>query len=249
MLPTREHPDCLDVKAKNVAAPSNLRSGQYIAFHEPTLPQLLKRAFQSMARYAFSTDRKYAGRLIGVTPRPIENDPLLGIHLLRLEFEIFWQFLGDRPTLKSEGEIACRDLVIGKSIPPSKDSGQLIFASALRVDGDLTIPDSWIARVSSNAWIEITFGEREIVGGRNPFQRISWFDVSRWNVERYRFDRTKEWVTIAVAADAVQASESTARRFVDSLELQFGARLVRRTDGGQRRIHLPLFVNLWSESH
>ena len=33
-----------------------------------------------------------------------------------------------------------------------------------------------------------------------------------------------------------------------AMENEFGARLVRRTNGRQRRIYLPLFVKLWSDS-
>ena len=201
-----------------------------------------------MTRYTFSFNRKYSGRLIGIHQRPIENDPMLGLHLLRLEFEIYWQLSHDKPTLRSEGEIACRDIVIGKLIRSEKDSGQQAYANALGIRGELSLVESWLRTTEQDAWVEIEFGSPEQVGHRNPFRTITRFDPSGWQIEPYRFDRTLEWVTVAAAAAAVTTSEATVRRRVDEWEIEFGTRVVRRTAGGQRRIYLPLFVNLWSDT-
>ncbi len=201
-----------------------------------------------MTRYSFATDKKYSGQLLSIHQRPIENDPMLGLHLLRLEFQIYWQLNQDKPTLRSNGEIACRDIVIGKLIRSEKDAGQQAYANALGICGDLSLADSWLRMAERNLWVEIEFGPPEQVGQRNPFKTIKRFDPSTWQIEPYRFDRSQEWVTVAVAADALTTSEATIRRRVDEWEIEFGARLVRRTPGRQRRIYLPLLVNLWSDT-
>lgn len=200
-----------------------------------------------MTRHSFATDRKYSGQLLNIHERPIENDPILGLFLLRLEFEVYWQLNQNKPTLRSEGEIACRDIVIGKRIPSEQDAGQQAYAAALGIRGELSRVDSWLQAVNRNVWVEIEFGPPEHVGQRNPFRTITRFDPRRWQIEPYRFDRRQEWVTVAVAAAAVTCSEATVRRRVDEWEIEFGGRLVRRTTGRQRRIYLPLFVNLWSD--
>ncbi len=201
-----------------------------------------------MTRYNFATDKKYSGQLLSIHQRPIENDPTIGLHLLRLEFEIYCQLNHDKPTLRSEGEVACRDIMIGKLIRSEKDTGQQAYAAALGIRGDLSLFDSWLQAADRDVWVEIAFGPLEQVGQRNPFRAITRFDPSIWQIEPYRFDRSKEWVTVTVAADAVATSEATVRRRVDEWEIEFGARLVRRTSGRQRRIYLPLFANLWSDT-
>ena len=222
--------------------------GTSLVPQDETLDQENTKAGMPMTRYNFAIDKKYAGKLLSIHQRPIENDPTLSLHLLRLEFEIYWQLSHEKQTLRSEGELACRDIVIGKLIRAEKDAGQQAYASALGIRGDLSLADSWLRAAELDVWVEIEFGPPEQVGQRNPFRRIARFDPSIWQMEPYRFDRGKEWVTVAVAADAVTTSEATVRRRVDEWEIEFGGRLVRRTFGRQRRIYLPLFVNLWSET-
>lgn len=200
-----------------------------------------------MSRYSFRIDHPYAGCLLSVRKRPLENDRSLAVSLLRLEFEVFWQEQCPKRLLRSHGEIACRDLLVGKLVPPSKDSGQLVYASALNLDGSLDDPDCWIAAINKQSWVEIVFGEVDPVDSRNPFKSIRAFSIEGWKVERYRYDRTAQWVSVAEAADAVCMSRSTLRRRVDELEASFGSRLIRRTRGNQRRIYLPLFLNICSD--
>ncbi|TWU38679.1 hypothetical protein Q31b_37570 [Novipirellula aureliae] len=198
-----------------------------------------------MTRHHFQINKPYAAKLIRVATRPIENDPNVPLQLIRLEFAIYWMAEGRK--LESQGEIACRDLVVGKLIPIHKDSGLNAYADALGIAHGITDTRSWIALEVVGAWIELEFGPPEVVGGRNPFYRIAAFDPKGWSIEEYRYDLTKEWVRPGVAADALKVSESTIRRRVGVFVKEFGSRLVRRTEGNQRRIHLPLLLNLWED--
>jgi len=198
-----------------------------------------------MTRYHFTIRKPYAAKLIRVAARPIENDVNLSLRLLRLEFTIYWMSGGNR--LESQGEIACRDIIVGDLIPADRDAGLVAYAHAMRVKSPINKPANWTGLQPSSRWIELTFGTPENEGGRNPFATIGPFDVGRWTVKEYRYDRSAKWVTIKTAADAVKVSESTVRRRVDALETQFGAELIHRTDGGHRRIYLPFFMNMWED--
>ena len=123
----------------------------------------------------------------------------------------------------------------------------MAYAQALHLTGPVNQPESWTMLDRGDRWMEIKFGPQEKEGGRNSFSLIKHFDATGWAVNEYRYDRTASWVTIAHAADAVQVSESTARRRLETLEKKWGEKLVTRTDGGHRRIFLQLFVNLWNE--
>lgn len=197
-----------------------------------------------MTRYNFRIDVPYAAKLVRASTRPIENDPAMAITLVRLEFAIYW-ISGQR--LESQGEIACRDLVVGKLIPRNQDVGLLAYAQALRMSGPPESPSSWLDLQSTDRWIEITFGPRELEGLRNPFRTIRSFSSEHWEIKEYRYDRTAYWVSIAEAADAVQTSLSTARRRLHAFEQSWGSELVTRTDGRHRRVYLPLFVALCKE--
>jgi len=199
-----------------------------------------------VARYNFSTDRKYAAKLVRVAKRPIENAPLLHLSLLRLEFAIYWQY-PDGQVLESQGEFACRDLLVGDAISAEDDLGLATYAVALGVKGPSNNLQEWMQLADSVKFIELRFGLPESEGGRNPFAEISAFDPGGWTTKEYRYDRTAEWVTIGVAADSVGVSESTVRRRVDALEEEWGTRLIVRTEGTHRRIFLPLFMNVWED--
>ncbi|MDA8745235.1 LysR family transcriptional regulator [Rubripirellula amarantea] len=198
-----------------------------------------------MTRYNFQTNKPYAAKLNKVSTRPIENDPAISLTLIRLEFAIYWKVGEQR--LESQGEIACRELVVGPLIPRDRDAGLLAYAQALRMATPPEDPGSWIHLQRRERWIEITFGPRETEGSRNPFRNIRPFSPDGWSIKEYRYDRTAGWVTIAAAADAVQVSKPTVRRRLDELEQNWGGELVTRTDGGHRRIYLPLFMRLWNE--
>ena len=194
-----------------------------------------------MTRYHFTIGKPYAAKLIRVAPRPIENDANLSLQLLRLEFTIYWMSGGQR--LESQGEIACRDFVVGDLVPAERDAGLVAYAQALHVAEPINNPANWIALPTSR-WIELTFGPSETEGGRNPFATIRPFDVDGYTIKDYLYDRSAKWVTIKAAADAVGVSESTVRRRVDAMEDQFGPELIHRTEGGHRRIYLPFFMKV-----
>ena len=205
--------------------------------------KLRKERLVLMTRYNFQIDKRYAAQLNKVSTRPIENDPAIGLALIRLEFTIYWMVGEDR--LESQGEIACRDLLVGSLIPCDRDAGLLAYAQALKMATPPNDPGSWLFLQRSDRWIEITFGPREAEGSRNPFRDIRSFSPTGWEVKEYRYDRTAGWVTIAAAADAVQVSESTVRRRLEMLQQEWGGDLVKRTNGGHRRVYLPLFMRLW----
>lgn len=198
-----------------------------------------------MTRYSFTAGKAYAGKLIRVASRPIENDVSLSLQLLRIEFMIYWMQDGKR--LESQGEIACRDIVVGELIPADRDAGLVAYAQALRISAPINRRDNWLGLQPSSRWIEVTFGPSEKEGGRNPFAKIAPFDPKGWTVKDYRYDRSAQWVTIRAAADAAGVSESTVRRHVDALESRFGSDLIHRTEGGHRRIYLPFFMNVWED--
>jgi hypothetical protein len=198
-----------------------------------------------MTRYNFQTDKPYAAKLTNVSTRPIENDPAITITLIRLEFAIYWMVGEQR--LESQGEIACRELVVGPLIPCDRDAGLLAYAQALRMATPPEDPGSWIHLQRGDRWIEIIFGPREMEGSRNPFRDLRSFSPAGWTIKEYRYDRTAGWVTIAAAADAVQVSASTVRRRLKELEPDWGGGLVTRTDGDHRRVYLPLFMHLWNK--
>ena len=155
-----------------------------------------------MSRYNFQTDRAYAAKLIRVAKRPIENGDQVTLSLIRLEFAIYWQDF-EKKLLESHGEFACRDLIVGSLIPTEQDLGLVNYAVALRVPAPINQAENWAALIASERFIKLQFGPPENEGGRNPFANIAPFDPAGWEIAEYKFDRTTEWVTIRVAADAV----------------------------------------------
>ena len=198
-----------------------------------------------MTRHNFQINKPYAAKLIRVAARPIDNDPNLPLQLIRLEFAIYWMAEGRK--LESQGEIACRDLIVSELLPKDRDAGLVAYAHALRVATPIDRPKNWIRLEGCGRWVELRFGPRDSEGGRNPFKEIRPFDPEGWTMKEYRYDRSAGWVSIGAAADAVGVSHSTVRRHLDDLENKFGAELIHRTGGGHRRVFLPFFMNVWQE--
>lgn len=192
-----------------------------------------------MARYTFTPGRPYAGRLLQVSTRPLENDPNTKIALIRLEFEIYSRS-DDERTLCSLGKIACRDLVIGPQIPAAKDSGIMVYANALGLTKRVDSVDSWTGILPGSVWIEIVFGELDPVDYRNPFVKVSRFSPTGWKSKEFDYEIDKIWVTPEVAADDLECSTSKVRRTTKTLYGEWGNKLERRTHGNHRRINLPL---------
>ena len=101
-----------------------------------------------MARYEFRVGKVYAGHLIRISTRPIENGAEVGIALLRMEFEIH-DIEEPKKVLRSTGKIACRDLVVGKLIAKGRDSGIATYANALGMTMNASVSE-WIASAEQN---------------------------------------------------------------------------------------------------
>jgi len=192
-----------------------------------------------MSRHKFSVGRLYAGNLIRVNRRPLENDPQSKIELLRLEFEIYDRSEKER-SLFSLGKIASRDIVVGGAISASRDCGVALYANTFGLKSRQDEPATWIKIPSGKVWILIEFGETESSDYRNPFKRIQPFDRQGWLVHEYKYELDKEWVGPEEAGDDLGYSPATIRRKSDALLEEWGEQLLRRTTGGHRIINLPL---------
>lgn len=197
-----------------------------------------------MPRYEYKTGQPYAGRLLAVDPRPIENDKSRKLALVRLEFEIFSRD-DRRRELRSLGKIACRDLVI--SPDAASDNGVVFFAQRLGVR-DPRKPEAWSARAAAGAWVEIVFGEPDGRDGRNRFADVRAFSPDGYTVVEYRYDLSNEWVRPEDAGDAVGKSASTIRRFTKKHFAEWGEKLERRTSGGHRLINLVVLRHLMQDT-
>lgn len=193
-----------------------------------------------MAREQFSTEREYAGRLLSVQRRPIENLNHK-ICLLRLEFEVFLIDQAKRK-VRSLGKIACRDVVVTPGV--GKDEGVAAYVQGLRVTQPDT-PEGWEKCVSQRTWIKIVFDSPSSADERNPFKSVFPFNVADYAVKEYDYLIGANWVTPSVAAEEFGCSVSKLRRHVDRLENEWSDRLVRRTKGKQRRVNLRLLKNIW----
>jgi hypothetical protein len=195
-----------------------------------------------MARYRFQPGKEYPARLLAVRVRPIANEDSR-VRLLRLEFEIFPEFKGQ---LRSQGKIACRDLVIGPE--SARDTGVSRYARALGVHAEDRVED-WLAAEQGAPWVRIVFGEPDPEDDRSPFDEFEPFDLEKsgCRVVEYDLPLGEKWVTPAEAADELGCSTATVRRRVDQHQAEWGTRLVRVTPGGHRRINLPLLREVESE--
>jgi hypothetical protein len=161
----------------------------------------------------------------------------------RLEFEIFPEYRGE---LRSQGKVACRDLVIGPE--PTRGTGVRRYAHALGVRAEDRLED-WLAAEKREPWVCIVFGEPVTEDDRSPFVEFKPFDLKQSGCRVVEYDLTVggKWVTPAAAADELDYSTATVRRRVDEHKAEWGTQLVRYTRGGHRRINLPLLRDLESE--
>ncbi len=194
-----------------------------------------------MARYQFTVGKAYPARVHAVWEKPLENAHL---KLLRLEFEVFVESGPDR--LSATGKIACRDLAIGRGIDLNSDPGVMPFIAALKVRHPDRAAD-WMALGDANRWVVIEFGASNSLDHRNEIRAIRPFDPGNLQIGEYDFDLHCEWVTPQEAADDLSKSASTVRRLVELHEAEWGAQLVRWTEGRHRRINLRLLRNLRDE--
>ena len=193
-----------------------------------------------MAREHFYTDKTYAGRLYSIHRRPIENQDLK-VCLVRLEFEVFL-IDPDKKELRSLGKIASRDIIVTAGV--AQDPGVSPYVRGLSVPNPNT-PEGWENCIRQRPWIGIEFASPNSQDERNPFKSVSPFDATDHNVVEYDYRVGEKWVTLGVAAQELDCSVSKMRRVVDDLEREWSHRLVRRTQGNQRRVNLRLLKDLW----
>ena len=199
-----------------------------------------------MARFRFQEGQEVAGRLERVLLRPLENGPKAGVSLLRLEFSIY-SIQSKSAELVPTGALACRDIVVGPSIDATRDSSLMAYANALGVGDEPQNQKRWLALEGKNRWLGITFGAPRPPDFRNPFTRIAPLDVTNFTIARPTRSKTPDWARVKQVAEALDVSESTARRMADELEKEWGEDVVRRSPGGQRQIYLPLLLIIRKE--
>ncbi len=200
-----------------------------------------------MARHNFRTNTAYPARLSNVVKRPIENAASVSITLLRLEFEVFSQFIEEK-VLRSNNAFACRELVVGHPLPADRDSRIAEYVKALFCNSyTVDTARSWLELPRAELWVEIHFGPASQVDHRQPFMNINRYDPSGWQIQEYEFEQDCDWVTTGQASQSTGLSEATVRRRIHAYENEFGERLVRRTSGGHRRISISLLKLLLND--
>ena len=201
-----------------------------------------------MTRNNFRQNIPYAAQLLRVTKRPLENGDEAKIYLLRLEFEIF-QIAKDTRLLHAMDCVASRDIVVGSGLPPVRAGRVLEYARLLKIKNIHDVAE-WteLGRVSSRAWVAVTFGPTDETDFRNSFHSVQSFDSRNYEIRTRSTTRPTDWTTVSTAARELQTSCSTLRRRLPALEKTAPMKLVRKTNGGHRRINLPLLRNMWTET-
>ena len=134
--------------------------------------------------------------------------------------------------------------MVGPAVDVSRDASLTAYVGALGVRNPASVSE-WLNLASRPRWINVEFGSLNEIDQRNSFQTIRSFQLADRSVREYDYELDKDWVSVRVAADQLECSESTIRRRLAELEPAWGANLVSRTPGNHRRINLPLLRNLW----
>lgn len=170
-----------------------------------------------MGRAQFTPETKYAGRLLSVRRRSIENrDPKIA--LIRLEFEIF-RIDQNQKKLFAQGTIASRDIIVTQGV--ASDEGVAAYVQALGVQNSET-PDGWLQRVAQHPWVKIEFDVADPGDHRNPFKSVYKFNADGYSVPPWDEKAETEWVKLGYAFGALNLtrndwSENSFRRAVDRL--------------------------------
>ena len=215
---------------------------------------------EKAGRFLFSRETEYAGKLIAVTERSIENMDS-NILLLRIEFEIFLiDDASDPFELHPTAAVASRDLVVTRGA--GSDEGLARYAAALGVKHPNNVKHWYrlehFAQIKTPArqrWIRICFGEPNVDGDfRQPFVSVSRLDApknsqmkSSSTVAALRDPYVKPlWVrNLLRNKRGTTPSEDTVNVFVDRHAEQYADKLLRHTPGGHRRINWYLCWHLW----
>ena len=205
-------------------------------------------------RFLFDTDIEYAGRLVGITERSIENEAA-DLALLRLEFEIFViDQESQPPRLLATACIASRDIIV---TPSAKSDPKLVRYSDLLGMKDVKSKESWyameqLASAGKPKWIRIKFGPPDEVDLRQQFSVIRKLELSEFTVieseastlHRGTFVKVSQVVRLLRNENNEIPSDDTVNRFVDRFKDKYGERLVQRV-GRQRQINWHLCWHLW----
>jgi len=227
-------------------------------------PEVMRRG-----RFSFDTKIEYAGRLVGISERSVENETP-DLALLRLEFEIF--AINEQPRqLISTACIASRDIIVHANAKLDKKIKE--YSRLLGVT-DVNSKVSWYAleRPASEApkWIRIRFGLPNEEDMRQPFKTIGGLEsVDQFEIIQQESDIFHRTLFIKVSEVAMllrknnvinknkdkdkdkdknkNPSVDTVVRFVNRFEKTYGKKLVK-WEGKQRRINWYLCWHLW-EAH
>jgi hypothetical protein len=206
-------------------------------------------------RFLFETTTDYAGRLLKVWERNVENDASDAV-LLRLEFEIYAirREPDERITLFPTGGISSRDLIVSSA--SNRSSRVKEFADLLSVK-DYKRAKNWYllnqkVDVRPGVWLTIRFGPPNTNDFRQPFEWISSFiwtdncqvDAKKAVGQRDLFLPVSKVRAILFTRHGKHPSDVSVTNFVDKHKTQYGENLVKMA-GNQRRINWYLCWHLW----
>lgn len=208
-------------------------------------------------RYLFLQNVEYAGKLIAVTKRSIENRRK-DVAVLRLEFELYTRDETAR-RLTAIGAVASRDVVITPDA--ASDNGVRRYSDVLKVC-DPTLPSRWygLQRRNPAPWILVQFGKMDQRDFRQSFETVNGFDPEHGDTvysiynAKISAHRDADCVTSSVAAKFLSLdgdpnrhpSVKKVNQVVDQMEPIYGRDLMYRTPGGQRRINWKYLQQIWN---
>jgi len=206
-------------------------------------------------RFLFETKTDYAGRLVEVSRRNVENDESDAV-LLRLEFEIYGIFVkhDEQIILNPTGAIASRDLIVSSTCNHSPRVQDYARIFELK---DYKRAKTWHllnqrANTKPGVWLTIRFGQPDGKDFRQPFDSISkfsWGDNCFLNKDithqlRDLFLPVSKVRGLLQTRQGKHPSDENVTNFVDKHRARYGDNLVRMK-GNQRRINWYLCWHLW----
>lgn len=206
-------------------------------------------------RFLFETKAEYAGRLVKVWERNVENEKSDAV-LLRLEFEIYalCREPDGRVTLFPTGGIASRDLIVSTSCNRSarvKEYAELFSVKDYKRAKNWHLLNQKV-NVKPGVWLKIRFGPPDPDDFRQPFDWIDKFvwdgnchvDATKAAGQRELFLPVSKVRALLLNRRGSHPSDETVTSFVDKHKKQYGEDLVRMV-GSQRRINWYLCWHLW----
>lgn len=215
-----------------------------------TFPESMK-----AGRFLFDINTEYAGRLVNVAKRNIENDDS-DTNLFRIEFEIYAIYESTERLIElyPTGAIASRDLVVSRTCHRSPRISK--YAEILGIT-DATSPKSWhLLNQKLNSkdgiWMTIRFGTPDPEDFRQPFEHISQFDYHEdCKIQKNTPSGSRDlYLPVSKVRPLLRTrlgkspSDDAVTKFVDKHKKQWGVQLVTM-NGNQRRINWYLCWHLW----